>query len=304
MSKNPTEYLKIVLMNKKGMEHLPFAFLGIDECKDPKAAIIPVPYESTTSYGSGTRFGPQAIIEASRYMEDYEMEENYAVSEISTLPLKAFSIEPNKMCAELKSVVANELAEGRWPIVLGGEHTISFGALQAWRKKIDVVVLDAHMDFRDRFENAKLCHATVMRRVSELEHIGKIVWIGTRAISEEEAFLIEEKGLNVYPAFSKIPLEDMVKSLRQEIYISIDLDVLKPEVMPSVGTPEPGGLSWEELVHILRFLFQQKHVVGCDVVELSPIPALRYPDFLAARLVQKLLCFHFKWLKKSAGKRI
>ncbi len=285
------------------MEVLPFTFLGVEDKKDAKICIIPVPYEATTCYGKGTAFGPQHIIEASRYMEDYEMEEGVETTDVFTFSFKSFSNDPVKMVDEVKDLVRDGIRRGMFPIVLGGEHTITLGVVKAFDACFDLVVFDAHMDAREVYDGLTLSHATVVKRCMELQNINQVWWIGTRAISEEEAHLIDTLNMqdHVLPSFSSnlIPnFEKIVEDMNRNIFISIDLDVLCPSIMPAVGTPEPGGLKWNDLIYCLRMLFSKKHVLGCDVVELCPIPGFKSADYLAARLVQKLIAFHLKCCKK------
>ena len=286
------------------MEDLPFTFLGVENKEDAKVCVIPIPYEATTCYGKGTIFGPQHIIASSRYMEDYEMEEGVVTTNVFTLPFKSFSTDPVKMVDEVKEIVKGVVDKGMFPIVLGGEHTITLGVVKALDYcAFDLVVFDAHMDAREVYDGLSLSHATVMKRCMELENIKQVWWIGTRAISEEEANLIDTLNLqnHVLPSFSShfiSNFEKMMEMMNHNIFISIDLDVLCPSIMPAVGTPEPGGIKWEDLIYCLRTLFSKKHVVGCDVVELCPIPSFKSADYLATRLVQKLIAFHLKCCKK------
>lgn len=271
-----------------------------------RAVVLPVPYDLTTSYRAGTRHGPHAIIEASTHLELYDEElrdEPYRVG-IHTLP----PLEPSAACPEetiqrVEEAISWLLEREKFPVMLGGEHSLTLAPVRALHKKFgnfSVLQLDAHSDLRDSFQGTKFNHACVGRRVHELGV--NLVQIGIRAISVEEAHYIRSaKNLHVcfdYELHQDPPrrggtreevIEQALGKLRDPVYVTVDLDVFDPALMPAVGTPEPGGLDWYTVLKILRHVGEKHTVLGCDVVELCPIAGMVGPDFLAAKLVYKML---------------
>lgn len=258
--------------------------------------ILPVPYEATTSYGQGTALGPKATIDASLHIETYDEElglDTYKLG-IHTLPfVEPKTTDPEHMANELTKIVYNELSAGKNEkllISLGGEHSISPGLVKAFRKKyadLSVLHLDAHADLRDSFQGTKYSHACANRRI--LEYCPSVS-CGIRSLSREEADFIKETGKDIF--FEKDALDKINKInslLSQNIYITLDLDVLDPSIMPSTGTPEPGGWTWHELCGFLKKIILNKNVVGIDVVELSPINGMTAPDFTSAKLIYRIM---------------
>jgi len=255
-----------------------------------------VPYDSTTDWRSGARDGPRAIIDASQYLELYDLElerEIYRVG-IHTLPeIQPEMSSPENMLRRVYIVAKELLDKNKTVLMLGGEHSLTLGMVKAYREKyeaLSVLQLDAHADLRDSYLGTKFSHATVMRRVWEL---CPIVPVGIRSLSEEECRFIDETGIK--PVFARGPIlaEDsinhIIASLSNEVYITIDLDVLDPSIMSAVGTPEPGGLGWYELLDLLREVAQSRRIVGFDLVELCPSEGPLSCAFLAAKLAYKLI---------------
>lgn len=269
----------------------PFNFLGLEkqDYESSKVVIFPVPYSSTTYWGSGTKEGPQEIIEVSRHLELYDIETKKDPSKegIFTLPFLEPSKEsPKETMDRIKSVVDRLLRNGKFLIMLGGEHSITFGAIQSFKEKFSdfsVLQIDAHTDLRDEFEGTKYHHACVMKRIKDLGI--PITQVGIRSTSRGE-----DKVENVFFA-PEIPVEKIIATLKDKVYLTFDLDAFDPSVMPSTGTPEPGGLSWYEVLNLIKEVAQKKKIIGADVVELDPIPGLAAPDFLAAKLVHKIICY-------------
>lgn len=259
-------------------------------------AVVPVPYDLTTTYQGGSRRGPDAILEASRHMElyDEELERESFLSGIYThAPLEVEAGGPEQMTVAVHRVVADLLTAGKIPVLLGGEHSISVGAVRAVKEKypdLSVLHFDAHADMRDSYQGTPFSHACAGRRMSEL---CALLQIGIRSMSAEEAAFLKTGPVRTYPADfigrTGAWKERISKELTGDIYISLDLDVLDPSIMPSTGTPEPGGLQWKELLDVLRHVTGRCRVRGFDVVELSPIPGIVAPDFLAAKLVYKIM---------------
>lgn len=272
---------------------LPRTFLGVqNEYGKSKYVILSSPYDSTASYGVGMRHGPHAIIEASRQVETYDAElgKSFEGCGIYTPDeLEVHRGSPEKNCGYVQEAVEAVLKEKRFPILLGGEHSVSVGAFNAFAaagraKSMSVLQIDAHADMRQEYEGTPYNHACVMRRCREKFHA---VSVGIRSYSEEEAEAISKEKLDIFGVDFKI--DEVVKKLRDEVYVTIDIDGFDPSEAPAVGTPEPGGLRWKQVAELLRAVSAKKKIVGFDVVETCPIPGNTVTDFLAARLVYKLI---------------
>ena len=261
-----------------------------------RVAIMPVPYDSTTDWHAGSRHAPLAIIEASQYMETYDQEldrEIYQVG-IHTLPdLKMAKDSPEQMVERVYEATRWLLGQDKMVVLLGGEHSLTLGAVRAYQERfpdLSVLQLDAHADLRDSYEETKYSHACVMRRVMEL---CPIVPVGIRSLSLEESQFIKASGLKPVSAEEwrrdETTPEKVVAALSRDVYITLDLDVFDPSVMPAVGTPEPGGLGWYEVLRLLRLVAQKRHIVGFDLVELCPKEGPSACAFLAAKLADKLI---------------
>ena len=265
--------------------------------KRARVALLPVPYDGTASYRGGARRGPLAILEASPQLELYDEElqrEPYRVG-VATLPPLDVVIEPEAMLRRVERAVSLILQAGKFPIALGGDHSLTLGVVRALVERygpLSVLQLDAHPDLREEYQGSRLSHACVARRLVELGC--SLVQLGIRSLTREDAEFISknEAITTVYAQELHSNPERAAEALgrlRSPVYISVDLDVLDPGAMPAVGTPEPGGLGWYEVLAILREAFERYEVVGCDVVELCPVEGLIAPDFTAARLVYKLI---------------
>lgn len=279
---------------------IPLNFLGLPPelsfYATSKVAIIPVSYDSTTSYRSGSREGPVAIIQASRFVEFYDAQlgKDFTRCGIATLPvLSAVMKGPEHMVNSVEKVVAACIQDEKYPVLLGGEHTLSIGMVRALCGKFPnmaVLQIDAHLDLRDTYEGAEFNHACTMRRIIE---ICPIVQVGIRSVSEEEHEYVVAKGLQ--PHYSWEMRRDanwqqrVLNKLPKYVYVTIDLDGLDPSIMPAVGTPEPDGLLWHQLMEMLDILAAARTIVGFDVVELCPIPGYIASDYIAAKLVYRLI---------------
>lgn len=254
--------------------------------------VVPSPYEKTTSYGKGTKNGPQGICTASEQVELYDEELGKEVYHRGIATLKSVS-----ELDELEKITSKILADKKFPIVLGGEHTISAAPIRACKKiykNLSVVHFDAHADLRDEYEGTKLSHACVMRRVHEAGV--PIVQVGIRNHSLEEGEFIKSAKLNrpfyaheIYS--SNFWMDEVIKLLSDDVYISFDVDAFDPSVVPSTGTPEPGGMNWYQVVTFFKKLAETKNIVGADFVELSPVKDHPAPDFAVAKLIYKLICY-------------
>ena len=287
-------------------------FLGLDEdeaksYEDSKVVIVPVPYDGTRTWVIGERWkrmdaskGPDAIITASRNMELYDEELDKDVWEIGIYTAEKLKIKdaPEKVVEDVFLNIKKIINENKFPVILGGEHSISFGAIKALKEKYDelsVLQLDAHTDLRDSYEGTKFSHASVMARARE---ICNVIQVGIRSQD------FDEKGVNRENVFYAKDIHDneqwmdkAISKLSDNVYITFDLDFFDISIMPSTGTPEPGGLLWYQTLKFLKKVFEKKNVVGFDVVELAPIDNLVAPDFLAAKLVYKMIGYGF-FLKK------
>ncbi len=292
----------------------PWNFLGLPESiagtDNARAWLLPIPYEATTSYGAGTREGPAAILAASRQVELYDHEfgsepvTGYGVHTLA--PMDPQHRSPEAMIRAIEEVVVS-IFEGEKPPevlgILGGEHSISAGIARAVARVLKpesfvTVHVDAHADLRPEYEGSPFSHACAARRIAE---VSPIFQVGIRNISiDEVSFLKERTGIRtVFSEETNYPdglflkeLADFVKN--RKVYFTIDLDGLDPSIMPAVGTPEPGGISWERMLDIVRTVCRHAQGVPVfDVVELAPIPGLRAPDFLAAKLVYKVFSHIF-----------
>ena len=262
-----------------------------------KAVIIPVPYDATTSYKTGARYGPEAIIRASLQLEDYDLELDGDVSSqgIFTTPSLPVIVDGPKQMIDLVEIeVSKYISKGKIIGVLGGEHSISLGAIKAFKEThsdFSVLYLDAHSDMRQSYQGSLFSHACTARRIKE--HV-PITLAGIRSVSLEEKNFIEQSSTPIFPwpHHSKSNADWVNKilgTLKSDVYISIDLDVLDPSIMSAVGNPEPGGVSWLELMSLLRTVSKTRNIVGFDVVELSPGEGPESCSYLAAKLVYKLL---------------
>ena len=265
--------------------------------EDARVVLVPAPYDSTTSYRGGARDGPAAIVTASRQLEDYDLELDRDVSEVGiyTAPAIAPDVSgPRAMIDVVEEVVTRLAAPGRLVGLLGGEHSITVGAVTALARShpdVSVLYLDAHADLRDEYMGSPWGHASVARRLLE---VCPVVEVGVRSLSLDERDFIRENEVPVvfWPpdnGGAEGLAKRVIDSLTPTVYVSVDLDVLDPSVMPSVGNPEPGGMGWRELTGLLGAVAAERRIVGFDVTELSPGEGPEAGAFTAARLVQKLI---------------
>ncbi len=278
---------------------LPFNFGGLEEehtsLESARIVVLPAPYDFSTTYQGGARWGPHAILAASRNMElwDEELGATFR-SGIHTLrELEPTAAGPEAMARRVEQAVDWILERGKLPAMLGGEHSLTAGAVRAVARRmprLSVLQLDAHADMRDRYLDSPYSHACVMRRVRELV---PAVSVGIRSMSEEEAQRLEREPAPMWStrAFRELKghWDPILRALTDEVYVTFDLDALDPAIVPGTGTPEPGGLDWYEAVDLLSAVARRARIVGFDVVELSPIPGQVASDFLAARLAYRLM---------------
>jgi len=265
-----------------------------------RVVILPVPLDRTTSYVAGTRSGPHEILVASSHMELWDEETGTDVHSIGifTLPEMEFPFAGiDEVMHEINRVATELVTRGKFPFVLGGEHSITapvVKAVAAAHPGLSVLQIDAHADQRDTFMGTPHNHACAMRRVLQY---APTTQVGIRSLSPEEAEAIPSLQTTVFYDYNmrRDPqwMDRVVDSLSEKVYITIDCDGLDPAIMPAVGTPEPGGLSWYETLTLLRKVIESRRLVGCDLVELAPMPGNVAPNFLCAKLVYKILSYAF-----------
>jgi agmatinase len=275
-------------------------FGGIEESfsaySNAAFVVIPVPYDLTSTYQPGSRRGPGAILDASSNMELYDDElgrETYLAGIHTLPPLEVDARGPAEMTEAVRRSIAGVAADGKIPVLLGGEHSVSFGAVQALKgvyPELNVLQLDAHADLRASYQQTPYSHASVARRISE---ICPLVQAGIRSYSPEEAQFMKTSAVRTYSSdFIRTNAdwcEKICANLSGDLYITLDIDVLDPSIMPATGTPEPGGILWHDALQLVREAAKRCRIRGFDVVELAPIPGMIAPDFLAAKLVYRIM---------------
>ncbi len=285
-------------------------FLGLEDkfsrYDSSDIVIISAPLEKTVSYGKGTAKGPKAILQSSPYLEFYDEETDRELcleKGIATLPeLQLDSLTQEEAIEQVYSSVKSVLDDGKFAVVLGGEHSLSSAVARAYDEKFEnlsILQFDAHSDLRDSYEGSKYSHASVMKRIFEFNK--NITQVGIRAQCKEEADLIKSNRINTFYARD---IRDgkhgtdwqskVIDSLKENVFITFDVDGLDPSVISGTGTPEPGGLLWDETMNLLKAIGQKKTIVGFDVVELAPIAEHDISSFSTAKLVYKLLNYSFQ----------
>ena len=285
-------------------------FLGLSDKQFPtgngkkSATVVPFGLEETVTYGRGTSKGPDAIIKASHQLELFDEElcyEPYKNFDLKTLA--PFSIKSGICSAldQLEGVVTNILEDNSFPLILGGEHSLTAGAIRPFLKggeRLSLLHIDAHADLRDNYDQKKFSHATVIRRCLDYKDV-RVVTVGVRSISSEEVSFYQSNNdrIKIYWAKDKESwnLDEIIAPLSNtQTYLSIDLDGFDMSIMPATGTPEPGGMSWDEVIKIIYKTSQvASKIVGADIVELAPIKGFPAYDFLAAKLAYKILGYRF-----------
>lgn len=282
-------------------EKPPFNFGGLEEqfsdYGSSSIAILPVPFDRTSTWIKGSRKGPRAIIEASRHMELYDIETGSEVYRRGIHTDRGIrTSKPESMIKRVYSRVIELLDDGKFVVVLGGEHTVSLGGIMALAEKSDdlsILHFDAHTDMRDSYEGSRFNHACVMARVREITEAVVSVGIRSTDLSEINRISPERIVCADEMLVSATWIDKVIAKLTRNVFITLDLDVFDPGIMPSTGTPEPGGLDWYQVTGLLREVSERRKIVGFDVVELCPTKNSA-PDFLAAKLVYKLLSYVFR----------
>ena len=264
----------------------------------PEAArfhVLPVPYEKTVSYGAGTAKGPAAILAASGQLERWDGVSDPGAEGIYTWPAIDCRGKPEKVIAAIAAGVARILRLGKMPVVLGGEHTVTWGVisgyLEAGIRDFGVVQIDAHADLRDRYGGDPLSHASVMRRVVEAGV--PLFQLGNRAYSQEEREARARYGVRYIDADrlvrERIDAIDLPADFPAKVFFTLDVDGIDPSVLPATGTPVPGGLGWYQTLGLFESVARQRRIIGFDLLEFAPIRGFHAFDFAAASLVYKLM---------------
>jgi agmatinase len=284
-------------------------FLGLEKkyssYDGSQIVIIPVPLEKTVTYGKGTAKGPEEILKASHYVEFYDEEQSREIcfeKGICTLSAMNFQkLSHQKALDKIYSEVEKHLQSEKFVVTIGGEHSLSYSTIKAHNKKYDdltVLQIDAHSDLRDSYEGTKFSHASVMARVVEFNP--KIVQVGVRAQCIEESNFRKQNSIKTFYAreikmgmYGSAWQEIVSKNLSKNVYITFDLDGFDPSLLPATGTPEPGGLFWDETLNLLKIIGQDKNIIGFDVTELAPSKNYPASSYIAAKLVYKILNYAF-----------
>lgn len=260
-------------------------FMNLPKFGEAKVAILPVPYEKTTSYKKGTKKAPESILKASSELELYDEE-----LEVEPYKVGITTLNEIKNLEELE-----KLETDKFLITIGGEHTITLPLVKRFpEEKLSILHIDAHADLKDKFEGNKICHATVMRRISEFNK--NITQLGVRSLSKEESDFIKSYDIKTFfmkdLVYNKNYVKDIIKTLKEDVYLTIDVDALDPSIIPDVGTPEPGGLRWYQLLNLLKQVFRERNVIGVDVVEFCPNKETN-SDYILAKLIYKIIGYKF-----------
>ncbi len=285
------------------MPSMPTNFLDLDgkhaDYKTARIAVLPVPYDATTSFLSGTRHGPAAIIAASAHVEEFDEElgvESYDAGIATLDPVEPNPAGPAAMHDDIFAAAMRVVNDGKFLFGLGGDHSITSGlvrAVMAKHEKLSVLQIDAHPDLRDSYEGTPFSHASVMRRVHDFG--ATIVPVGIRSIAKVDHEFMLEAGIKPITARQCRTdgswIDRALDALGDVVYVTIDIDGFDPSFAPGTGTPEPGGVDWYQVTSLLRRVAAEKTIVAADIVEVMPIPGQVVTEFLAARLVYKLMSY-------------
>lgn len=295
---------------------LDLASLGLGDkinLENADTVIVPFGYEGTVTFGRGTKRGPEALIEASSQVETFDdelLDDIQNQIKIWTFKQPSLPRNPERACSLLQKIISELIQKNKFPVIVGGEHTLSYGvvnSLKDFYKDVSILVFDAHLDLGDQWSKSSFTHASWLKYSLQLKNIKKATLIGIRNFNKLEYSFWQNNPERVKVFLAKDlkswNVEEIISSLLGNVYISFDVDAFDSSLMPSTGTPEPGGLFWYDVLPILRAVCGQKNVVGMDLVELAPIKGLHAPDFLAAKLLTKMILYKFraKQLKETFG---
>lgn len=264
---------------------------------ESRIIIVPVPYDETSTWMKGSDKGPDAILEASPNLEFYDIETSSEahLAGIHTIEPILVKDTPASLVEAVRQKIRSLLAEGKFPVIIGGNHTVPIGAFRAYSevyKNLTILQLDAHADLRQSYEGSAYNHACAMARAREC---APVVQLGIRSMSKEEVPFADAGRIfyahNLHN--DKTLYRKALDMLTENVYLTIDLDVLDPSLMPSTGTPEPGGPDYRDIMNFIRTVISERNLVGFDVVELCPSPSNKAPDFVAARIIYQILSYRF-----------
>lgn len=282
-------------MNKKNYAGIPDKYARLD---DAKVVLIPVPYDGTSTWGKGADKGPDAFLEASENMELFDIETRTEVYKkgVYLAPPVTEDSSPEKMVEAVHKTVKNYIKQDKFVTIFGGEHSISIGTIRAFNESFEdltVVQIDAHADLRPEYEGTTCNHACAVHEASKKTNL---IQVGIRSMDISEMDHMDENQVYFAHDFYDDWMDDAIGQMTPNVFITIDLDAFDPSILPSTGTPEPGGMFWYETLEFLKLMFKKKNVVGFDIVELNPNENEKSSDFLAAKLYYKMLSYKFKYL--------
>lgn len=282
-------------MSKKNYAGIPDKYARLD---DAKVVLIPVPYDGTSTWQKGADKGPDAFLEASENMELFDIETRSEVYKkgVYLAPPVSEDSSPEKMVEAVYKTTKNYLKQDKFVTLFGGEHSISIGSIRAFNEifeELTVVQLDAHADLRPEYEGSACNHACAVHEASKNTNL---IQVGIRSMDVSELDHMDENQVYFADDLYEDWMEDAIGQMTPNVFITIDLDAFDPSILPSTGTPEPGGIFWYETLEFLKLMFKKKNVVGFDIVELNPNDKEKSSDFLAAKLYYKMLSYKFKYL--------
>ena len=285
-------------------------FLGIEKefssYENSEIVIYSAPLENTVSYGIGTKNGPKEILKASHYVEFYDEENNRELcfeKGIATLPISNFDkLNSQTAIRKIEKDISKIINDKKFSVMLGGEHTVTLGSVLAHHNaynNLSILQIDAHSDLRDSYEGSIYSHASVMKRIYVFNK--NVVQVGVRAQCKEESELIKKAKIKTFymrdirgAESQKKWQNEVLRSLSKNVYITFDVDGLDPSIIPATGTPEPGGLFWDETLDLIKLVGKKKNIVGFDIVELAPSKFHTASNFIAAKLVYKMLNYAYQ----------
>lgn len=282
-------------MNNRTYAGIPAAYSSLD---NSKIVLIPVPYDGTSTWQKGADKGPEAFLKASENMELYDIETNSEVYKQGVYLAEAIEEKssPEALVAEVYKTVKAYILRNKFVTVFGGEHSISIGTIEAFNECFDdltVLHIDAHADLRASYQGSACNHACALYQASQSTNL---IQVGIRSMDATETTVMDpDKTWFAHDMVNEeYWIDNVIDALGQDVFITLDLDAFDPSIMPSTGTPEPGGLLWYETLDFLRRVFEQRNVVGFDIVELCPREEDKSSDFLAAKLYYKMLTYKFE----------
>ena len=282
------------MTTKKNYAGIPDKYARLDKAK---VVLIPVPYDGTSTWHKGADKGPQAFLEASENMELYDIETRTEVYKkgVYLAPAVTENASPEKMVETVYKTTKNYIQQEKFITLFGGEHSISIGTIRAFNEAFEdltVIQIDAHADLRKTYEGSSCNHACAVHEASKTTNL---IQVGIRSMDAEELEYMDENQVYFAHNLYEDWMDDAIGQMTSNVFLTIDLDAFDPSILPSTGTPEPGGLLWYETLDFLKLIFKKKNVVGFDIVELCPNPAEKSSDFLAAKLYYKMLSYKFKY---------